>query len=56
MYDFAQEESDDLVAYRASVSRYCNMNLKQLKKMCLQSWLSEDGSTEELRQVGFVFK
>eukprot|EP01043_Picozoa_sp_COSAG02_P004349 COSAG02_NODE_112_length_35994_cov_12.152695_19_plen_696_part_00 len=41
--------SEDVAAYRASVARYTNMNLAQLRKMCSQSWLSEEGSEEEMR-------
>ena len=42
--------SEGAAAYRASVARYANMNLPQLRKLCSQSWLSEEGSEDELKR------
>ena len=46
--DSDDEDSDDGPTYKSVKAKYKNMTSKQLKKMCKDSWLDEDGDKEDL--------
>ena len=46
--DSDDEDSDDGPTYKSVKAKYKNMTRTQLKKMCKDSWLDEDGDKEDL--------